>query len=91
MGKKFKVIVDTDPGCDDAACLVYMLNDKKVQDRAKVEFVYIIDEQEIDPNQKLIVFLCQLLIYIHFYHLDIFACINSLSPDRQNNQIFLKH
>ena len=26
--KKFKVIVDTDPGCDDAACLVYMLNDK---------------------------------------------------------------
>lgn len=32
----------------------YMLNDKKVQDRAKVEFVYIIDEQEIDPNQKLI-------------------------------------
>lgn len=28
--KKFKVIVDTDPGCDDAACLVYILNDKKV-------------------------------------------------------------
>lgn len=28
--KKFKVIVDTDPGCDDAACLVYMLNDKDV-------------------------------------------------------------
>ena len=28
--KKFKVIVDTDPGCDDAACLIYMLNDKEV-------------------------------------------------------------
>ena len=26
--KKFKVIIDTDPGVDDAACLVYMLNDK---------------------------------------------------------------
>lgn len=26
--KKFKVVVDTDPGCDDAACLVYMINDK---------------------------------------------------------------
>lgn len=28
--KKFKVIVDTDPGCDDAACLIYMLNDPTV-------------------------------------------------------------
>ena len=26
--KKFKVVVDTDPGCDDTACLIYMLNDK---------------------------------------------------------------
>lgn len=30
MKKKFKVIIDTDPGCDDAACLVYILNDKNV-------------------------------------------------------------
>jgi len=30
MSKKYKVIVDTDPGCDDAACLIYMLNDKNV-------------------------------------------------------------
>lgn len=28
--KKFKVVIDTDPGCDDAACLVYILNDKDV-------------------------------------------------------------
>lgn len=28
--KKIKVIVDTDPGCDDAACLIYMLNDNKL-------------------------------------------------------------
>ena len=28
--KKYKVIVDTDPGVDDAACLVYMLFDKQI-------------------------------------------------------------
>lgn len=28
--KKYKVIIDTDPGCDDAACLVYMLNDNSL-------------------------------------------------------------
>jgi len=32
----------------------YMLNDKKIQDRAKVEFIYVIDEQKIDPNKKLV-------------------------------------
>jgi len=32
----------------------YILNDKKIQDRAKVEFIYVIDAEKINPNQKLI-------------------------------------
>lgn len=32
----------------------YILNDKKVQDRAKVEFIYVIDAEKINPNQKLV-------------------------------------
>lgn len=28
--KKYKVIIDTDPGVDDAACLIYALNDKRL-------------------------------------------------------------
>lgn len=28
--KKYKVIIDTDPGVDDAACLIFALNDKKL-------------------------------------------------------------
>jgi len=32
----------------------YILNDKKIQDRAKVEFIYVIDEEKIKANQKLI-------------------------------------
>lgn len=28
--KKFKVVIDTDPGVDDAACLIYALNDKRL-------------------------------------------------------------
>ena len=30
MAKKIKVIIDTDPGVDDAACLVYALHDKRL-------------------------------------------------------------
>ena len=32
----------------------YISNDKKVQDRAKVEFIYIIDELQLKPNQNVI-------------------------------------
>lgn len=32
----------------------YILSDKKVQDRAKVEFIYIIDELQLEPNQNLV-------------------------------------